>query len=73
MLKITCVNLLFSDHTITLAINGTASLTLTAVEPYSWNGTNDRTLYLGKSTSAYYSGFMDDVRSYPIYLNIYAM
>lgn len=54
---------LLLDHVITLAVNGSGSLaSVSSVEPYTWNGTEDRAFYLGKSMSSYFSGQIDEVR-----------
>ena len=49
------------EHIITLLVNGSATTVLTSVEPYNWNDTEDTNLFIGRSTSAYFSGFIDDV------------
>lgn len=49
------------EHIITLVVNGSATTVLTSVEPYNWNDTEDTNLFIGRSTSTYFSGFIDDV------------
>jgi len=44
-----------------MLLNGSNAVSLSDVEPYTWNGTEDRSLYLGKSRSLYFSGYIDEV------------
>ena len=53
---------LFTDYVMTLTINGTDAISLPDVEPYFWNGTEQSILYLGKSSTDYYTGYIDEVR-----------
>ena len=52
----------FVDYILTLTVNGTEAISLSSVEPFLWNTTDNIYLYLGKSTNYYYSGYLDEVR-----------
>ena len=54
--------LYFVDYILTLTVNGTKAISLSSVEPFTWNTTDNIYLYLGKSTNYYYSGYLDEVK-----------
>lgn len=49
------------DYEMTLVINGSASQLLSSVEPYNWNNTEDRKLYLGQADGLFFHGQLDEV------------
>lgn len=51
---------------MTLVVNGTESVHLSGVEPHDWNGTEDRIIYLGRSSTNFLRGVLDEVKIYDI-------
>ena len=50
------------DLVLTLIVNGSSTVSLSSVEPFTWSTTDNIYLYLGKSTNYYYSGYLDEVK-----------
>lgn len=51
---------------MTLIVNGTESTSLSDIEPHHWNASEDQLVYLGRSSSHFLTGLLDDVRVYDI-------